>query len=672
MDVWGPARVTRQHGERYFLLVVDDYMRYTTVFPLQSKADVRVVLIRWICAVRLQLRAQFRQDLPVLLLHSHWGGEFCARLLKDFCGAEGIVDSYMLPASPRQNGIVERRIGLVMEVARTSMIHAAAPHFLLPFVVRYAAVQLNLWPCVTHPETFPSLRWTGKVGDASAFLVWGSLSLVRDLPAGKLSPHTLWCVFLGFPTDAPPWQFYHPSFRRVLSSRDVTFDDSVCFYCLHSHCSSPVPLPPLSLVAHPPPPIAPLPPPGPAPLGVSHIDPPLLVEPLQVSSDTSGPAEEDDPTAVETVAPRRSARLAVPPGFPPRPSSPPLQPVAVDSGAAGGGDTGDADCRGAGSGGAASPTGADSHGRRDGILEAHRHLLYGLRQAPREWHDTLSTTLAALGFAPLTVDPSLFLRTDTSLPPFYVLVSFSASTSRGPHHSPLPCLPATRPQLLPSDESVEPSGMYPELVGCLVYLMTCTRPDLAYPLSLLARYVAPDRHQKAHWEAAARVLRYLCSTLGMGLVLVGRGSVVLTSHSDASWADDQTTHRSTQGYSFSLSTGSVSWRSTRSSSAQELRWLTYLLNDLGEWLCSPPILYVDNKAMIALCQDQRLEHRMKHIALRYFLMQELQQRGQLCLAYVATQANTVNDFTKALGSSDHQRFCTNLGLVPTLPHLIVS
>ncbi|CAI7745543.1 unnamed protein product [Closterium sp. NIES-54] len=51
-----------------------------------------------------------------------------------------------------------------------------------------------------------------------------------------------------------------------------------------------------------------------------------------------------------------------------------------------------------------------------------RRPVYGLRQAPREWHDTLRTTLAALGFAPSTVDPSLFLRTDTSLLPFYVLV----------------------------------------------------------------------------------------------------------------------------------------------------------------------------------------------------------------------------------------------------------
>ncbi|CAI7895546.1 unnamed protein product, partial [Closterium sp. NIES-54] len=288
-----------------------------------------------------------------------------------------------------------------------------------------------------------------------------------------------------------------------------------------------------------------------------------------------------------------------------------------------------------------------------------RRLVNGLRQTPREWHDTLRTTLAALGFAPSTADPSLFLRTDTTLPPFYVLVS-----------------------------TVEPSGPYPELVGCLMYLMTCTRPDLAYPLSLLARYVAPGRHRKVHWDAAKRVLRYLWSTLGMGLVLGGRARVVLTGHADASWVDDLATQRSSQGYTFSLGSGSVSWRSTRSSSvlsssyeaeiyagamaAQELRWLTYLLTDLGEAPRSPPVLYVDNKAMLALCQEHRLEHRTKHIALRYFLARELQQRGQLRLAYVASQANTADVFTKALQPCDHQRFSTVLGLVPTVPHLLSS
>ncbi|CAI7837479.1 unnamed protein product, partial [Closterium sp. NIES-53] len=185
----------------------------------------------------------------------------------------------------------------------------------------------------------------------------------------------------------------------------------------------------------------------------------------------------------------------------------------------------------------------------------------------------------------------------------------------------------------PSDESVEPSGPYPELLGWLI-------------------------------------------TSGMGLVLGGRARVVLTGHADASWADDLATQRSLQGYTFSLGSGSVSWRSTHSSSvlsssceaeiyagamaAQELWWLTYLLTDLGEVPRSPPVLYVDNKAMLALCQEHRLEHRTKHIALRYFLARELQQRGQLRLAYVATRANTADIFTKALQPCDHHRFGTML------------
>ncbi|CAI7896728.1 unnamed protein product [Closterium sp. NIES-54] len=256
-----------------------------------------------------------------------------------------------------------------------------------------------------------------------------------------------------------------------------------------------------------------------------------------------------------------------------------------------------------------------------------RRPVYGLRQAPREWHDTLRTTITALGFAPSTSDPSLFLRTDTTLLPFYVLVYVNdlvfatadtealahvkselqkrhTCTDLGeltsylglritrdiaqrtitltqshmvqqvlqrfgfmyssPQSTPLPTGHSLSAP--PSDKSVEPSGLYPELVGCLMYLMTCTRPDLAYPLSLLARYVAPGRHRKVHWDAAKRVLRYLCSTSGMGLVLGGRARVVLTGHADASWVDDLATQRSSQGYTFSLVPGFVSWRSTRSSS----------------------------------------------------------------------------------------------------------
>ncbi|CAI7891969.1 unnamed protein product [Closterium sp. NIES-54] len=239
LDVWGPAHVGGTDQDRYFLLVVEDYTRYTTVFSLRRKADVSGVLIPRIHATRRQLRDRFSEDFPVLRLHSDRGSEFSSDLLAEFYRDEGIVHSFTLPSSPQQNEIPERRIGLVMEVARTSMIHAAAPYFLWPFAVRYAAHQLNLWPRVSEPETSPTLRWMGKVGDASVFRVWGALSLVRDPKASKLSSRTLRCVLLGFPTDAPSWQFHYPRERRVFSSQDVTFDESVCFYRLHPHASHP-------------------------------------------------------------------------------------------------------------------------------------------------------------------------------------------------------------------------------------------------------------------------------------------------------------------------------------------------------------------------------------------------------------------------------------------------
>ncbi|CAI7832291.1 unnamed protein product [Closterium sp. NIES-53] len=187
------------------------------------------------------------RDLPVLRLHSDRSGEFSSNLLRLFCRGEGILQSFTLPDYPQQNGIAERRIGLVMKVARTSMIHAAAPHFLWLFAVRYAAHQVNLWPRVSLPETSPTLRWTGEVGDVSVFRVWGSRAFVRDTSTDKLPPRAIPCVFLGFVPDAPGWQFYHPTSHRFFPSEDVTFDESVPFYRLFPYRSAPPTPPPLFL-----------------------------------------------------------------------------------------------------------------------------------------------------------------------------------------------------------------------------------------------------------------------------------------------------------------------------------------------------------------------------------------------------------------------------------------
>ncbi|CAI7896110.1 unnamed protein product [Closterium sp. NIES-54] len=264
MDVWGPARVCGQGHERYFLLVVDDYSRYTTVFPLRSKGDVTEVLIDWIRAARLQLRESFGLGFPVLRLHSDRGGEFSSARLGAFYRAQGIRQTFTLPASPQQNGIAERRI------VRGASAQPSAPGL--------------------RAGDLAHLAVDGEGWHASAFRVWGSRALVRDLSADKLSPRAVPCVFLGFPPDAPGWQFYHPTSRRVLSSQDITFDESVPFYHLFPYRTLPLPPPPLFLAPGPPP-VDPLPPQGPAPSGVSQVD---AVEPVEVAVD-SGAARGTEP-----------------------------------------------------------------------------------------------------------------------------------------------------------------------------------------------------------------------------------------------------------------------------------------------------------------------------------------------------------------------------------------
>ncbi|CAI7894887.1 unnamed protein product [Closterium sp. NIES-53] len=379
-----------------------------------------------------------------------------------------------------------------------------------------------------------------------------------------------------------------------------------------------------------------------------------------------------------------------------------------------------------------------------GTLWQLRRLVYGLRQAPHEWHDTLHTTLAALEFFSSSADMSLFVRRGST--PFFVLVYVDDRVFATPDRHALASIkeepqrkhtctdlgelqrylglqitkdraartitltqshmveqilmrfrfPFSKVQPTPlgvdhgltappSDGPFESSGPYPELVGCLMYLMTCTRPDLAYPLSVLARFVVPRRHRASHWYVVERVVKYVASTSGMGIVLGGKQPVKLTSFSYSLWADNAESLQSTKGCCFSLGTEAVLWRPTRASSvssssckvevyavamaAQELRWLSFLLTDLGERPRSPPFLFTDNRSSILLCEEPRLVGKAKHIQVRYFLQRELQQRGQALVRRVVSEANTADILAKALPPCDHQRFCTQLGLVSTGPRL---
>ncbi|CAI7913800.1 unnamed protein product, partial [Closterium sp. NIES-54] len=449
--------------------------------------------------------------------------------------------------SPEQNGVAERRIGLVMEIARTSMTHARAPHFLWPYAVRYAAHQLNLWPRVSWPEVSLTSLWTGSPGVASRFRVWGCLALVRDTSADKISPRVVPCVFLGFLEDSSNYTFYHPPLHQFFDSRDVRFDESVPYYARYPCRGLPVPPPLLFLTSR-------------CPLLFSRLAfvlPCFVLRPILsrvLASLVTDPRASLSSVSALTAAVTEFASTGLDYATS-LVAAPPTSPLAV---------------------GGESALGCDA-------LED--------RQFELEFLAAASPHLCAMLLAPEGGPDALDIPTPRTYVEVLQRFELQHSTVQ---HTPLAVDHRLTGPFL--GEPFEPSGPYAELVGCLMYLMTCTRPDLAFPLSILARFVAPGRHRPVHWTAAVRVAKYLTTTSGVELVLGGRQDVVLTGHCDYSYADDAETHRSTQGYCFSLGSGAVSWRSTCSSSvstytveaeiyagamaAQELRWLTFLLTDL--------------------------------------------------------------------------------------------
>ncbi|CAI7894805.1 unnamed protein product [Closterium sp. NIES-53] len=241
MDVWGPARVNGQGHERYFLLVVDDYSRYTTIFPLCRKGETEVV------------------SFPPTF-----------RGISDVRRASARRSCFRPPHS---------KMGLLSATLAWS------------WTSLYAAHQINLQPRVSLPETTPTLRWTGKVGDASVFRVWGSRAFVCDTSADKLSSRAVPTVFLGFPPDAPDGSFttpphvvFCPLRTSRLTSRYLT---TVSFPTALPLSPPPPPL----FLAPGAPPVDPLPPQGLAPSDVSKVDP---FEPVKVAVD-SGAARGTEP-----------------------------------------------------------------------------------------------------------------------------------------------------------------------------------------------------------------------------------------------------------------------------------------------------------------------------------------------------------------------------------------
>lgn len=218
---------------------------------------------------------------------------------------------------------------------------------------------------------------------------------------------------------------------------------------------------------------------------------------------------------------------------------------------------------------------------------------------------------------------------------------------------------------------------YQSAVGSLMYAMLGTRPDIAFAVSVVSRYASnPD---ESHWKAVKRIFRYLNGTRDWHLVF--RGDLKpLTGYTDADWAGDQDTRRSTSGYVFDVGSAAISWSSKRqptvalssceaeymgqTQATKEAVWLRGLLNELNPSAkCTQAVvLFCDNQGAMALAKNPQFHARSKHIDIQHHYVREQVTAGNVALEFVPTDKQVADGLTKALAKDKFERFRQLVGL----------
>jgi hypothetical protein len=206
------------------------------------------------------------------------------------------------------------------------------------------------------------------------------------------------------------------------------------------------------------------------------------------------------------------------------------------------------------------------------------------------------------------------------------------------------------------------------LVGTLMYLMVCTRPDLAFTLSVLSRFMQPSKTKQAHWKSARRVLHYLKRTAEWTLTLGGPREPQLTGYCDSSWGDDKETRRIILGYCLRLGMGAISWKAQLSKvvalssgeaeyyaageAVREAQWLTQLLKPMGVY-STPYVIKCDSQTALASITNPIISARNKHIEIKHHFIRDVVSEGAALFHYVPSKQNLADGLTKALQPTEH-------------------
>jgi len=220
---------------------------------------------------------------------------------------------------------------------------------------------------------------------------------------------------------------------------------------------------------------------------------------------------------------------------------------------------------------------------------------------------------------------------------------------------------------------------YRSAVGCLLYLSTVSRPDLAFIVGILSR--SCENPGMTHWTAVLQVFSYVASTINYGLCYSKQISV--NGYTDSDWAGDLDTRRSTTGFIFTLNGGPVSWCSRRqkvvadsscqaeymaaNETAKEAIWIRNLQHELGLAPLSLPVpIHCDNESAVKVVRDPVFHSRMKHVSINYHQTREFEENKLIKMLNIGTSQQLADIFTKAMDRQKFQKCRSMIGVLPLI------
>ena len=242
-----------------------------------------------------------------------------------------------------------------------------------------------------------------------------------------------------------------------------------------------------------------------------------------------------------------------------------------------------------------------------------------------------------------------------------------------------PLEPGMKYYKVSDDDILFDVNTYQKAIGSLTYAALCTRPDISAAVGVLSQFMSNP--SETHWSGVKRILRYLRGTATYGLVYDGNNGSELLGFSDADWAGDVNTRRSTSGYAFQLGSSTITWSSKKqatvakssteaeyvalSKATQEAIWLRRLLDDLGMNTQSPTTLFEDNQGAIDLSKNAKHHDCTKHIDISHHFVRERVATKEIAVTHCPTEEMTADIMTKGLLVVKFQKFRRMLGVCDT-------